>query len=153
MSAGDLHWVMASTRSESAMSRQYLLASDFDQTLSFNDSGHVLSELLGTSGFSQKVAGLSRMSLVQPGGELAYLILHDPEYRRVRREHLLEVGRRVRMKRNIPLLARVLEQGFEGHRFAFHVVSAAPEEVVQAALEGIVPPENIHGTCFRYAES
>ena len=135
------------------MSKQYLLASDFDQTLSFNDSGHVLSDLLCTSGFSQKVAGLSRMSLVQPGGELAYLILHDPEYRRVRREHLLEVGRRVRMKRNIPLLARLLEQGLEGHRFAFHVVSAAPEEVVQAALEGIVPPENIHGTCFRYAES
>ena len=31
--------------------RQYLLASDFDQTLSFNDSGIVLSELLGTSRF------------------------------------------------------------------------------------------------------
>ena len=144
---------MALTSGDGAMSRQYLLASDFDQTLSFNDSGHLLSELLGTSGFAEKVAGLSRMSLVQPGGELAYLILHDPEYRRVRREHLLEVGRRVRMKRNIPLFARFLRHGFEGRRFAFHVVSAAPEEVVQSALEGVVPPENIHGTCFRYAES
>jgi phosphoserine phosphatase len=144
---------MVQTRSEGVMSRQYLLASDFDQTLSFNDSGHVLSELLGTSGFAHKVAGLSEMSLVQPGGELAYLILHDPEYRRVRREHLLEVGRRVRMKRNIALLAQFLQRGFEGHRFAFHVVSAAPEEVVLSALEGIVPPENIHGTRFRYAES
>jgi hypothetical protein len=27
--------------------RSYLLASDFDQTLSFNDSGLVLSELVG----------------------------------------------------------------------------------------------------------
>jgi phosphoserine phosphatase len=144
---------MASNRVESVMSRLYLLASDFDQTLSFNDSGHVLSELLGTSGFARKVAGLSQMSLVQPGGELAYLILHDPEYRRVRREHLLEVGRRVRLKRNIPLLARFLEKGFDGHRFAFHVVSAAPEEVVQSALAGVVPPENIHGTCFRYDSS
>ena len=27
------------------MKRHYLLASDFDQTLSFNDSGHVLSEM------------------------------------------------------------------------------------------------------------
>ena len=27
--------------------RKYLLASDFDQTLSFNDSGFVLSELVG----------------------------------------------------------------------------------------------------------
>lgn len=28
------------------MTKRYLLASDFDQTLSFNDSGIVLSELL-----------------------------------------------------------------------------------------------------------
>ena len=28
------------------MTKQYLLASDFDQTLSFNDSGVVLSELI-----------------------------------------------------------------------------------------------------------
>jgi phosphoserine phosphatase len=135
------------------MSRLYLLASDFDQTLRFNDSGHVLSELLGASGFAEKVAGLSRVNLVQQGGELAYLILHDPEYRRVRREHLCEVGRRVRLKQNIALFTRFLQAGFEGHRFSFHVVSAAPEEVVQAALDGIVPANHIHGTCFRYADS
>ena len=70
------------------MTKNYLLASDFDKTLSFNDSGHVLSGLLGTAGFAEKVEGLSRVNLVQQGGELAYLILHDPEYRRVRREHL-----------------------------------------------------------------
>ena len=39
--------------------KRYLLASDFDQTLSFNDSGVVLSELLGLSDFQEKVAGLS----------------------------------------------------------------------------------------------
>jgi len=33
--------------------KHYLLASDFDQTLSFNDSGLVLSELLGISGFQR----------------------------------------------------------------------------------------------------
>ena len=38
--------------------KQYLLASDFDQTLSFHDSGIVLSELLGTSGFEERVAGI-----------------------------------------------------------------------------------------------
>ena len=27
--------------------KRYLFASDFDQTLSFNDSGYVLSEVLG----------------------------------------------------------------------------------------------------------
>ena len=82
-------------------SKQYLLASDFDQTLSFKDSGIVLSELLGTSGFEEKVAGLARINLVQQGGELAYLLLHDPEYRQVRREHLVEVGKRIRLKQNI----------------------------------------------------
>jgi len=42
---------------------RYLIASDFDQTLSFNDSGLVLSELIGVSGFQRKVAGLSGIHL------------------------------------------------------------------------------------------
>jgi hypothetical protein len=54
------------------MAKQYLLASDFDQTLSFNDSGLVLSELIGLPGFHDKVAGLSQMNLVQQGAELSY---------------------------------------------------------------------------------
>ena len=41
------------------------MASDFDQTLSFNDSGYVLSEMLGISDFPKKVAGLSRSNLVK----------------------------------------------------------------------------------------
>jgi len=130
--------------------KQYLLASDFDQTLSFNDSGIVLSELLGTSGFEEKVAGLARANLVQQGGELAYLLLHDPEYRRVRREDLHEVGKHIRLKANIRLFAEILDRGIDGHHFDFNVVSAAPEEVIKSALEGIVPPERIHGTQFQY---
>jgi len=130
--------------------RPYLLASDFDQTLSFNDSGIVLSELLGTSGFEEKIAGLARINLVQQGGELAYLLLHDPEYRRVRREHLVEAGKRIRLKQNIGRLVEILESGIDGYRFSFYVVSAAPEEVIQSALEGIVPPEHIYGTRFDY---
>ena len=65
-------------------SKRYLLVSDFDQTLSFHDSGHVLAEMAGISDFGQRVAGLSDIHLVQQGGELAYLLLHDPEYRKVR---------------------------------------------------------------------
>jgi HAD superfamily phosphoserine phosphatase-like hydrolase len=130
--------------------REYLLASDFDQTLSFNDSGIVLGELLGTHGFEEKVKGLARINLVQQGGELTYLLLHDPEYRKVRREHLVEVGRRIRLKPNIDRLAQILEQGIEGHRFSFYVVSAAPQEVVESALDGIVPSERIRGTRFEY---
>src|SRR5881227_1381007 len=129
--------------------KRYLLASDFDQTLSFNDSGIVLSELLGISDFREKTAGLSRIHLVQQGAELAYLLLHDPEYRRVRKEHLIEVGKRVRLKQNLSLLPRLLRE-VDGYDFAFYVISAAPQEVIQSALEGIVPPDHIFGTRFRY---
>ena len=90
--------------------RDYLLVSDFDQTLSFNDSGVVLSDMIGISGFRERIAGLADIHLVQQGGELAYLLLHDPEYRRVRREDLVEVGRRVRLKNNIRLLPRLLRE-------------------------------------------
>src|SRR5436853_5808752 len=122
--------------------KQYLFVSDFDQTLSFNDSGLVLSKLLGVDGFEERVKGLSEIHLVQQGGELAYLLLHDPEYRCVRREHLTEVGKRVRLKNNIDLLWAML-QDLDGHRFSFYVVSAAPQEVIQSALEGIVPETHI----------
>src|SRR5260370_27456750 len=129
--------------------KDYLLVSDFDQTLSFNDSGLVLSELLGVSNFSERISGLSHIHLVQQGGELTYLLLHDPEFRRVRKEHLIEVGKRIRLKQNIRLLSELL-QDIDGHRFSFYVVSAAPQEVIQSALEGIVPQDHIFGTQFRY---
>jgi 2-hydroxy-3-keto-5-methylthiopentenyl-1-phosphate phosphatase len=131
--------------------KHYLFVSDFDQTLSFNDSGLVLSKLIGVNGFLDRVAGLSDTHLVQQGGELAYLLLHDPEFRRVRREDLAAVGKQIRRKENITLLSDLLP-GLDGHEFAFHVVSAAPEEVIQSALEGIVPPDHIHGARFRYSE-
>jgi HAD superfamily phosphoserine phosphatase-like hydrolase len=130
-----------------------LLASDFDQTLSFKDSGMVLAELLGVPGFAAKVDGLARSNLVQQGGELAYLIRHDPEFRGVRREHLEETGRRVRLKSAIPELIEFCNSGSSGHRFSYAVISAAPREVVVAALEGIVPAEHIYGTELEYDEA
>ena len=133
--------------------KHYLFVSDFDQTLSFNDSGHVLSELLGIRNFAERVAGLSRLNLVQSGAELAYLILHDPEFRRVRRADLIEVGRRIRLKQNIALLGSLLECGIEGHHFDFYVISAAPEDVVFSALDGLVPRERIIGTRFVHDDS
>jgi 2-hydroxy-3-keto-5-methylthiopentenyl-1-phosphate phosphatase len=137
------------TSEETTGRSDMLLVSDFDQTLSFNDSGIVLSEMLGISGFEDRVAGLAKIRLIQQGGELPYLLLHDPEFRRVRNEHLAAVGKRVRLKQNIGLLVKYLA-GLDDYRFSFHVVSAAPEEIVQSALEGIIPAENIHGTQFRY---
>jgi phosphoserine phosphatase len=135
------------------MTKQFLLASDFDQTLSFNDSGVVLSELIGFHGFHDKVAGLSQMNLVQQGAELSYLILHDPDFRRVRREDLVATGKRIRLKHDVALFARSLENLAEGYKFHFNVISAAPQEIIQSALEGIVAPENIFGTRFHYNES
>jgi len=82
------------------MRKYYLLVSDFDQTLSFNDSGLVLAEMLGIPDFQEKVANLSRLNLVQSGAELTYLLRHDPDFRRVREDYLVEVGRQIRLKRS-----------------------------------------------------
>ena len=135
------------------MVKQFLLASDFDQTLSFNDSGVVLSELIGFHNFHDKVKGLADMNLVQQGAELSYLILHDPDFRRVRREHLVETGKRIRLKHDVALFARALDNLAEGYKFNFYVISAAPQEIIQSALDGIVPSEHIFGTRFRYNDN
>lgn len=132
--------------------KRFLFVSDFDQTLSFADSGLVLSKLIGVDAFEERVKGLSEIHLVQQGGELAYLLLHDPEFRCVRKEHLTAVGKQIRLKENISLLSDILSD-LNGNHFSFHVVSAAPEEIVQSALEGMVPQSHIHGTRFRYAPS
>jgi phosphoserine phosphatase len=137
----------------SEMTRRYLVASDFDQTLSFNDSGRVLGELLGIRGFDEKVAGLAKANLVQQGAELAYLLRHDPEFRSVRKEHLIEAGKRVRLKNNVDLLAEFFEEGLDGYDFQFNVISAGPQDVVQSALEGIIPPDHIFGTRLEYDPS
>jgi phosphoserine phosphatase len=128
----------------------YLVASDFDKTLSLDDSGALLSEMLGIAGFEEKVAALAASNLVQQGGELAYLLLHDPDFRGVRRDHLTAVGQRIRLKHNLRLLQTMLASASSGHTLSFHVLSAAPEEVIIAALEGVVDPSHIHGTRFRY---
>jgi HAD superfamily phosphoserine phosphatase-like hydrolase len=136
--------------------KRYLFASDFDQTLTFNDTGYVLSELVGIAPeeFKRKAAGMAKLNLVQQGAELAYLLLHDPEFHtRVRQEHLFEAGKRIRLRENIELLYQILDHGIEGHHFDFYILSAAPVEVIRAALEGIVPPDHIYGTEFRYHAS
>jgi len=136
--------------------KEYIFASDFDQTLTFNDSGYVLAELVGipTAEFERKATGMARLNLVQQGAELAYLLLHDPEFKeRVRKEHLYEVGKRIRLKENIALLYQILENGIPGYHFDFYVLSAAPVEIVLSALEGLVPADHIFGTEFQYTKT
>src|SRR5947199_9683950 len=134
-----------------ASRKEFIFASDFDQTLTFNDSGYVLAELAGipTAEFERKSTGMARLNLVQQGGELAYLLLHDPEFKsRVRKEHLYEVGKRIRLKENIALLYEILESGINGDHLDFSVLSAAPVAIVRSAHEGIVPIAPISGTEF-----
>jgi HAD superfamily phosphoserine phosphatase-like hydrolase len=136
--------------------KEFIFASDFDQTLTFNDSGYVLAELVGipTAEFERKSTGMARLNLVQQGAELAYLLLHDPEFKgRVRKEHLYEVGKRIRLKENIALLYQILDSGIPGFHFDFYVLSAAPVEVIHSALEGVVPKDHIFGTEFLYKDS
>ena len=136
--------------------KRYIFASDFDQTLTFNDSGYVLAELvgIGTEEFERKSKGMAKINLVQQGAELAYLLLHDPEFRaKVRKEHLREVGKRIRLKSDIKLLYQLLDAGIDGNHFDFYVLSAAPVEIVRSALEDMVPPDHIYGTEFRYKDT
>jgi hypothetical protein len=71
----------------------------------------------------------------------------------VRREHLVETGRRIRLKHDVAPLARVLHNLGEGQKFNFKVISPAPRRIIQSALEGIVLPDDILGTRFRYNEA
>src|SRR5258708_8507351 len=136
--------------------KRYIFASDFDQTLTFNDSGYVLAELVGitTEDFERRAKGMAKINLVQQGAELAYLLLQDPEFKaKVRKEHLHEVGKRIRLKGEIKLLYQILKGGIDGHEFDFYVLSAAPAQVILSALEGIVPADHIFGTEFSYKPS
>ena len=130
--------------------KHYLVVSDFDRTLSLTDSGDELCKLLGISDFDSKVAGLARQNFVQGGAELTYLLRHDPEFRCVRRGQLVEAGYRVVLKHNVRAFAQLLESIDSDCRFDLRVISAAPREIVEAALEGIVPSEHIFGTELVY---
>ena len=133
-----------------ARTKHILIASDFDKTLSFNDSGKILAEMLGCNDFEKKVSGLSKINIVQQGAELAYLLRHDPDFRCVRKDLLQQAGRQVQLRKNVREFVHVLGEGFPGYRFDFRVISAAPTVVVQAALEGLVEPEHIRGTEFDF---
>lgn len=131
-------------------SNHYLVASDFDNALSYDDAGPVLADLLGVPDYQARMANLAASNLVQPGGELAYLIGHDPAFRALRREQLVAAGRRVRLKQAVPQFVRLLAGGITGLDARLYVVSAAPQVLVAAALDGVVPPERIIGTTIEF---
>jgi hypothetical protein len=136
--------------------KDYLLASDFDQTLSFNDSGLVLSELVGIPAkeFERKTALLSAQNLVQQGGELAYLLLHDPDYRsRVRISDLVQAGKQVRLKHHINHLSKFLEIRLETVVSIFTSFRLPPRRSLSLRSENVLPADHIHGTQLQYDSS
>ncbi len=144
---------MADHAESTPIMKRYLLASDFDKTLSFNDTGVELCKVVGITGFEEKVAGLAKQNFVQGGAELTYLLRHDPEFRKVRKEHLYEAGKQVKLKNNVGLLSGFLNSVSEGVEFLYYVISAGPKEAIRSALEGIVPKDHIFGTEFIWDES
>ncbi len=133
--------------------KRYIFASDFDQTLTFNDSGYVLAELVGipTAEFERKAKGMAKINLVQQGAELAYLLLHDPEFKaKVRKEHLHEVGQTHSAQRGHQTALPDPRKRHGWILFRFLRSLGCPVEVIHSALEGIVPQDHIFGTEFRY---
>lgn len=135
------------------MEKKILFVSDFDKTLSKGDVGYILSAKLGISAdkFEKKIKEIQQRNIVQLGGELAHLIIRDPDYAgKVTKELLYEVGKEIELKKGVPELMKILSEGIDDCDFSTYIVSAAPEECIQKAVERIFPVDNIYGTTFVY---
>ncbi len=135
------------------MKKKILFVSDFDKTLSTGDVGYILSEKLGVSSdqFDRKIEEIKRRNIVQLGGELAHLMIRDPDYvGKVSRDLLYEVGGEVELKKGVSELINILNEGIDDYSFSPYIVSAAPKECVEKAVEQSFPGENIFGTTFIY---
>ncbi|MBU1084292.1 MAG: HAD-IB family phosphatase, partial [Candidatus Omnitrophica bacterium] len=130
-----------------------LFVSDFDKTLSTGDVGYILSSKVGVSAerFDHKIEEIKRRNIVQLGGELAHLIIRDPDYMgKVSRDLLYEVGKEIELKKGVPELMDILSKGIDDHQFSTYILSAAPKECVEKAVEKIFPIDNIYCTNFIY---
>ncbi|MDD5440558.1 MAG: HAD-IB family phosphatase [Candidatus Omnitrophica bacterium] len=130
-----------------------LFATDFDKTLSVGDIGYILSAKLGVSPeqFDQKIEEIKRRNIVQLGGELAHLIVRDPAYAgKVSKDLLYQVGKEIKLKKGVAELMKILSEGIDNFRFKPYIVSAAPKECVEKAVENMLPIENVYGTTFIY---
>jgi 2-hydroxy-3-keto-5-methylthiopentenyl-1-phosphate phosphatase len=133
--------------------KRYLFICDFDKTLSFDDSGVILSEKIGIDEetFEEKLVKVRDRNIVQLGGELAQLIVTDPDYKgKVSKKLFGEVAKNIKLKRDVSKLFKVLDKGIGENKFYCYVASACPVEIIKKALKGILPPEHIFGTTFIY---
>jgi 2-hydroxy-3-keto-5-methylthiopentenyl-1-phosphate phosphatase len=148
--------IWATARKEVIMpEKSYLFVSDFDKTLSLDDSGYLLAEKLNVSpkDFDRKIEDVRRKNIVQLGGELAFLITRDNDFRgRVSKSLLQEIGREIKLKKSVSQLFSLLEKGIDNKKFWAYVTSAGPWELIVEALNKIVPAQNIFATTFEYDE-
>ncbi len=138
------------------MKEIYLFISDFDKTLSFTDTGYLLSDKLGISAdkYKKKIYQIRERNIVQLGGELSHLIIRDPDYKgKVTRDLLIGVGKQIKLKKNVAELFFVLEEGFKKRVFLAYIVSAAPHEVISEAVNKFLPGERIFGTDFIFDDN
>lgn len=133
--------------------KKYLFICDFDKTLSFNDSGVLLSEKIGINEeeFERKLIEVRKRNITPLGGELAYLITNDPDYKgKVTKQLFKEVGMQMKLKKNISKLMKTLNRGIGENKFYCYVLSACPSEIIITALKDILPSDHIRGTAFTY---
>lgn len=133
--------------------KKYLFVSDFDETLSLDDSGVIISQMVSIKpdAFFAKVKEIRKRNIVQLGGELAYLLVTDPAYKnRVTKDILIKAGSVIRLHTNVKKLFEVLEQGIKDIRFVPYVVSACPRPLIEKSLENLIPKNRIFGTDFKY---
>lgn len=138
------------------MKKKILFVSDFDKTLSTGDVGYLLSAKVGVSPeeFDRKIEEIKRRNIVQLGGELAHLIIQDPDFvGKVTKDLLYEVGEEIVLKKGVNELMKIFAEGIDDFTFSTYIVSAAPKECVEKAVEGIFPLENIFGTSFIYKDN
>ena len=137
------------------MEKKILFATDFDKTLSTGDVGYILSAKLGIPAykFDQKIKEIQSRNIVQLGGELAHLIVRDPDYiGKVSKDLLYQVGREIQLKKGVPELMKILSEGIDNCRFSTYILSAAPKECIEKAVENILPADRIYGTTFIYKD-
>ncbi len=136
--------------------KRFLIASDFDYTLSRNETGQLLSHSIGVTKYmyKEKIAKLRKENIVQFGGELAYLITNDEDYKgKVTKDILKESCKNINLKDDVKKFIDILQNGFDNNNFSFHVISAGPEIMVKKFLNKILPSDNIYATKFKFDQN
>lgn len=101
--------------------------------------------------FEKKLTEVRKRNITPLGGELAYLITNDSDYKgRVTKQLFKEVGRQMKLKKDVSKLMQTLNKGIGENKFCCCILSACPSEIIITALKNVLPSEHIYGTTFTY---